>query len=437
MPTGTRPTRIVIVGAGFAGTACARGLARRLSGRAADVTVVDRNNYLLFTPLLVEAGVGRLEPRHVTVPVRQLLPGVRFLRAEVAEVDLEAREISCRATGRDDLQVVSYDHLVVAVGSITGLPRDPAMRDHLVGLQDLTDAIALRERMMRLLEVASASVDRERRRELLHVAVVGGSYAGVEVAGEYHALLRRASAAYPDVDAADCRVTLVEKAERLLSGLDTAMADYAAAELRRAGVEVRLGVGVTAAAEDGARLSDGTHLAARTLVWCAGVAPNPLIAQSGLPVDARGWVPSRPDLGVPGLEGVWAIGDCAMNPDPEGRPYPPTGQHASRLGAHAARNIAARLRGRATTPVVIRDRGTLVPLGPRTAVARALGRTWRGAPALALTRAVYLAKMPGLARKARIALAWALDLASPPPAVHLRLPRPETIARGARATDGD
>ncbi len=419
------PRRIVIVGGGFAGAYCAQALEREAGRAAVETVLIDRHNYFVFYPLLVEAGTGSLEPRHVVVPIRSFLQSTSFRMGEVTGVDLERREVAYRAWTTRESRTLAYDHLVLAPGSVTRLPPVPGLREYGRGMKSLGDAVALRDRAVALLEAADAESDPTRRRALLHFVVVGSNFTGVEVAGEYQMFLRKAVRRYRNLVADDCRITLVEIADRILSTLDAGLADYARRQLERRGIRIRLNDSVEQIRESDVRLRSGEVVPACTVIWCAGIAPSPLLDRLDLPRDDRGYVLCEPDLRVRGRDGVWAIGDAAVNPDAAGEPYPATAQHAVRQGIHLAGNLARLLAGESPRPLDYRPKGEIVPLGCRSAVAEILGIKLAGFPAWWLYRTVYLSKMPGLSRKARVALDWTFDLVFPPDVVQLGVHREE------------
>jgi NADH:quinone reductase (non-electrogenic) len=293
---------------------------------------------------------------------------------------------------------------------VTRRPDIPGLAGHAFEIKSLTDAVALRDHTVRLLETADAEPDEARRRARLRCVVVGGSFTGVEVAGEFHVFMRHASRGYPRLRPVDCSMTLVEASDRILPALDDDLSRYALAAMRRRGIDVRLRATVRRVEADRVTLDSGEEIPTHTLIWCAGIQPPPLAAALPLPKDRAGWILCEPDLRVRGMQDVWAIGDCAVKPDADGRPYPATAQHAVREGTHLARNIGRVLRGETSLPFIYASPGTLAPLGCRTAVARMFGVKLSGFPAWFLWRSVYLMKMPGWSRKARIALDWTMDL---------------------------
>ncbi|MHC4219383.1 MAG: NAD(P)/FAD-dependent oxidoreductase [Planctomycetota bacterium] len=400
--------RIVILGGGFAGAYCAQALQRQRLD--AEVLLIDRHNYFAFTPLLIEAGTGSLEPRHAVVPMRAFLKKAGFRMAEVTGADFDRREVTCRLVGADDGPTVPSDHLVIARGSVTRLPNVPGLHAFGHEMKSLGDAVALRDRAITLLELANATANPAERRALLHFVIVGGNFTGVEAAGEGHMFLQRAARLYPHVGADDISVTLIELSDRILSALGEDLSHYAAANLRKRGVQVLLETTVTAIERDRVTISDGRTIDAHTVIWCAGIEPNPVTRDWALPVDDLGYILCERDLRVRGLDNVWAIGDGAVNTDAEANAYPATAQHAVQQGSHLARNLAAVVQGRPTRPCDIRSRGALAALGCRTGVAKVYGIKLSGFAAWWLWRSVYWLKMPTLGRKVRVALDWTIDM---------------------------
>ncbi|MEX2219938.1 MAG: NAD(P)/FAD-dependent oxidoreductase [Phycisphaerales bacterium] len=403
------PKRIVVVGGGFAGAYCAQELERRLKPAEAEVLLIDRQNYFVFYPLLIEAGTGNVEPRHAVVSIRSFLRRAAFRMAEVTGLDPATRELLCLgADGRPHR--VGYDHLVIALGSVTRMPPVPGLREHGFQIKTLGDAITLRDRAIHLLEVAEATDDPQVRAASLRFVVVGANFTGAEIAGELDAVFRSAIREYPSLKLGEVRITLIDRGDRILSALDGALSEYAARRLTERGIDIRLRESVEEISAGSVRLTSGATLATRTVIWAAGIAPPPVVACMPLPLDGNGYIVCERDLRVRGHADIWGIGDCAVNTDAEGRAYPATAQHAVREGRACARNIARALRGRPTLPCDIRAQGSLAALGCRTGVAQVFGVNVSGFAAWWLWRTVYLLKMPGLARKLRVALDWTVQL---------------------------
>jgi NADH dehydrogenase len=406
---GNRP-RVVILGGGFGGAYCAHALAGTLPDGAADVLLLDQNNYFVFYPFLIEAGTGSLAASHAVISIRAFLKNAAFKMGAIRSVDPAAKTVTFRLSDAESDETIPYDQLVIALGSVTRLPDVPGLKQYGFGIKSLADAIALRDRAIRMLERADATSDPDRRKALLHFVVVGGNFTGVEVAGEFQVFLRQVTKRYPNLEPDDCRVTLVEIADRVLPGLDDDLSTYAVAKMRARKIDIRLRSSVREIGSDRVVLADGETLPCSTVVWCAGIAPNPVLADLALPKDEQGWLLCERDLRVRERPNVWAIGDCAVNPDRHGHPYPATAQHATRQAKHLAQNLARTLRGEATTEFDYESRGSLVGLGCRTGVAKVFGIKLSGFAAWFLWRTFYLLKLPGWGRRLRVALDWTMDL---------------------------
>lgn len=413
---------IAIVGGGFAGTAVARRLERRLRAGEAEIVLLSRDNYTLFTPMLPEVTSGELEVRHVVTPIRAQLHRTRFVLSEVGEIDVERRTVSYRHVLTGLTGTIAYDHLVLALGSQTSTFGLPGVAEHVWALKTLADADALRNHLVWLLELADTIADAPRRRRLLTIVVVGGGFTGVETAGETHQLFKSALRFYRRLELADVRMVLVEGGPVLLAGLPPKMGEYSRRILQRRGVEVLTGDGVTSVDATGVTLQSGKRIESETVVWSAGVAPSPTIASLALPKTKRGAVITSGDMRVDGVENVWALGDCAAIPDGERGLYPATAQHAIREGPHLADNIVRTLRGQATRPFVYQTLGMMAALGGRRAVAQLPGnRVLTGFLAWFLWRTYYLARLPGLDRRMRVAFDWTLELLFPRDIAELRV----------------
>jgi len=409
MTTNARKPQILILGGGFGGAYCARQLEKRLRPDEADITLINRTNYFVFTPLLVEAGTGALEPRHAVVPLRRFLRRTHLITAEVNEIDLAESEVVMESfLGTRSLR--PYDQLVIALGSVTRMPDVPGLREFGIGMKNLTDAIALRDRAVGLLELANETQDPEEKRKLLTFVVVGGNFTGVEVAGEFNEFLTEATRLYHNITPPEIRIVLVEREPQILPALDRELAQYASSRLTRRGVELLLEQTVTKIQSDSAELGSGETIPTATVIWVAGVAQNPLLSGLDLPRDRRGYIECEPDLRVKGCQNIWALGDNAVNPDPEGHAYPPTAQHAIREGKAAADNIARTFHGQPTRAFEYQSQGMMAPLGHHQGVARVFKMKFSGLPAWLLWRTFYLFKMPGFGRSVRVMLDWTLDL---------------------------
>jgi NADH:ubiquinone reductase (H+-translocating) len=413
---------IVIVGGGFAGIAVARRLERRLRPGEAEIVLLSRENYTLFTPMLPEVTSGELEVRHVVTPIREQLHRTRFVLADVDEIDVARRTLTYHHVLTGITTELRYDHVVLALGSSTSTFGLPGIAENTWALKTLDDADALRNHLVWLLELADTIDDDARRKRLLTLIVVGGGFTGVETAGEIVGLFRSVLRFYKRLRAGEVKMILVEAGPTLLAGLPEKMGRYSRRVLERRGVEVVLGDGVAAADENGLTLQSGRHIESETIVWSAGVKPSPTIAKIDLPLTRRGAVETGPDMQVRSVQGVWALGDCASIPDRKGGGvYPMTAQHAIREGPVLADNLVAVLRGQTTRPFDYRALGMMAALGGRKAVAQLPGnRVITGFIAWFLWRTYYLLRLPGLDRKLRVAFDWTLELLFPRDTAELR-----------------
>jgi NADH dehydrogenase len=390
---------VLVVGGGFAGSYVARLLKRR------GATVVSRENYMLYTPLLPEAASGTLEPRHVVVPLRQMCPHAELILGRVVAVDLERRRAQVQA--EEELFWLQADDLVFAPGAIVRTLPIPGLAEHSLGFKDLADAILLRNHVLRRLEVAAATrVSGHRRRELAFV-FVGAGYAGVEALAELHDLVRDALRFYPMLRGERQRWVLVDAAPKILPEIPTRLGDYAAELLARRGIEIKVRTTLTAVEPHAAVLSDGERILTSTVVWTAGVRANPVVERFGLPLDERGRIRVTPELRVEGHERVWALGDAAAVPNlaTPGRVDPPTCQHALRQ----ARRLAKNLRGPAK-PYRYRMLGEVATLGRYRGIANVMGVRLRGFVGWWVTRTYHLLQLPLLTRKLRVVTDWTVAL---------------------------
>ncbi|HUP18657.1 MAG TPA: NAD(P)/FAD-dependent oxidoreductase [Gemmatimonadota bacterium] len=414
----TRP-RVVVIGAGFGGLQCAKELA----GRPVDVLLLDRQNYHLFTPLLYQVASSLLNPSDIAMPVRAVIHGwanVRFRLADVTGVDLDARVVRT-ADGAE----ISWDWLVVAAGSRSNFFGLDSVERTAVGLKDLPDAIVIRNQVLSCFETAQWIDDVSARAPLTTFVVAGGGPTGVEYAGALSELLRLALRRdFPELDIGRSRVILVEAAERILGDFPPDLADYAAGELRRRGIEVRTGVAVTGADPSRVELSDGSAIEARTLVWAAGVLPEALAGALAAPRSAGGRIEVAPDLRIPGSERAFAIGDIAAV-DQGGAVLPMIAPPAMQEGRHAAANILRAIAGEPMRPFRYRDKGLMATIG-RNAGITVKGRVrLKGFLGWVAWLVIHLYYLIGFRNRMTVLFGWVWD--------YLRFDRPiRIIARGKR-----
>ncbi len=407
--------RVVILGGGFGGVACAQRLEQLLSHRPqVAVTLVSEGNFLLFTPMLAEVASGSLVPRHVASPLRATCPRTLVRRATVETIDPKARLVRIRATPGAAAEEIPYDQLVVAVGAVPAFHGLPGVAERAFTLKSLADATNLRDHVIGLLDVAENEPQPHVRRRLLTFCVAGGGFAGVELVAELHDLVHDVLVYHPRIERDEPRFVLVHSRDTILPELTEQLGAYALERLRKRGIEFVLGARVAGASDDGVRLVNGAAISTATLVWTAGNEPAPL-ALSLKTGSANRSLTTDSTLRVEGFDDIWAVGDCARIPDPNrgGQPCPPTAQHAIRQGHQAAENLVAAIDGRPARPFQFRTLGMLVVLGHNTAAAEIRGFRFSGLFAWFLWRGIYLAKLPGFEKKVRVLIDWLLDLVFP------------------------
>ncbi len=408
----SRP-HIVVVGAGFAGHEVAHRLTKLARGRA-EISIVNPTDYFLYAPLLPEVATGVLEPRRVAVSLSGSLPGVRLVLGDVDRIDLGRRVLSY--TNPEGMTgTLGYDRLVLAVGSVNKLLPIPGVTRYAHGFRGLGEALYLRDTVIRQIELADGADPAEARARTTFV-VVGAGYTGTEVAAAGVLFTAALARQHPGLGDVRPRWLLLDVASRVLPGLDEHMSRAADGVLRRRGVEVRLGTSVAEACPDGVRLSDGSFVPTRSLIWCVGVRPDPLVADLGLETH-QGRLVVDEYLTVPGHPEVIACGDAAAVPDltRPGEVTAMTAQHAVRQGRAAARMVAASYGDGERRPYRHRDLGFVVDLAGRDAVANPLGVPLSGLAAKAVTRGYHLLSIPG--NRVRVGSDWILGAVLPRQAV--------------------
>jgi len=421
----SRP-RVVIVGAGFAGYQAARRLSRREKDRI-EVVLISPEDYFLYVPLLPEVATGVLEARRITVPLAGTLPDVRMVLGTVDTVDLDRGQVGFTdPEGRRG--AIGYDRLLLAAGSVNKLLPIPGVTEHAHGFRTLPEALYLRDHVTRQIELADTASAAAEATARCTFVVVGAGYTGTEVAAHGVLFTRALAKQHPGLERAGVRPRwlLLDVADRVLPELDKRLSDDADRVLRRRGVAVRTGTSVAEAGHDGVRLTDDTFVPTRSLIWCVGVRPDPLVADVGLET-VKGRLAVDTYLNVPGRPEVFAAGDAAAVPDltRPGSITPMTAQHATRHGAAAARNIAASLGHGERRPYQHRDLGFAVDLGGLQATADPLHIPLSGPLAKAVTSGYHLLSLPG--NRVRVTADWLLDAMLPRQAAQLGLVRAPAV----------
>jgi NADH:ubiquinone reductase (H+-translocating) len=400
--------RILILGGGFGGIATARHLERRLRRRPdTEIVLVSQDNFVLMTPLLFEVFSGMLDLRSCSVPIRAFLKRTRFVEATVHGIDLDARKVQLSSPEKDN--ELTYDQLVVALGSKTNRKLIPGS-EHAFTFKTLVDALLLRNYVIERFERADVETNPQRKSELLTFVIIGGGLVGVELLGELTAFVDGITPLYAHVERDEVRFVLLQAADRIMPEIDPALAEYGAKVLAaRRGVEVRTNALVQAIEPRHVHLAEET-IAADTIVLAAGVVPHPVVA--GLPVekDKRGCILVEPTMRCPGHAEVWALGDCASIPGPNGKPYPSLAQHALREASALAENIFRVLNERPPKPFIYATLGMMGSLGHNIGFGQFLKVRIHGFPAWFIRRTYYLLQMPGWSRRLRMMIDWTFGL---------------------------
>jgi NADH dehydrogenase len=427
-------SRVLILGGGFGGIYAAIELERALRGRRdISITLVTRDNYFLFTPMLHEVAASDLEMNTIVNPLRKMLRQVKTFTGNIEAINLNRRCVAVTHGFDRHVHELSYDHLIVALGSSTNFFGLPGVRDAALTIKTLDDAIELRNRLITHLEEANSECAAGERQPLLTFVVVGAGFAGVETLGGIHDFLREAIRFYPNLTPEFVRTILISSDEFILPELGKRLGAYAQRKLAARGVEIITRARVSGVRDSIVELSDGRTILATTLIWAAGNAPNPLVGDLPVP-KSGGRILVNEYLEVKEFPGVWALGDCASIPDRKtGGFHPPTAQHAIREARCAARNVAADIVGGKRKAFGFSTLGRLAAIGRRSGVANVFGLNFSGFLAWWLWRTVYLFKLPRLEKKMRVALDWTLDLcfAKDFACVTARHPSSTTVSKGS------
>jgi NADH:ubiquinone reductase (H+-translocating) len=404
------PKRIVILGGGFAGLAVAMELDKQLARNpAVEVTLINRSNFFLFTPMLHEVAASDLDLTTIVNPVRKVLRHVHFFAGQVEKIDLGQKSIIVSHGFDRHQHALPFDFLIVSLGSVTNLYGISGLEEHALALKTLGDAMRLRNHIIAHLEEADSECCKLKE-PLLTFVVAGGGFAGVETVAGINDFARKALRSYPRLTEDMLRIVLVHSGPTILPELQDRLSIYAQKKLASRKVEIRLNTKVEAFSGKAVRLTDGVTIPTNTLVWTAGISPNPLL--DSIPcAKERGRLLVTDSLELMDWPDVWALGDCAAVPDRRtGKFHPPTAQHALRQAKTVAQNVVAALRGTQKKGFNFSTVAQLAAIGQRTGVANILGVNFSGFVAWWLWRTIYLSKLPRFEKKLRVAFDWTLDL---------------------------
>lgn len=405
--------RVVILGGGTVGLYTARRLRKRLGKREAAIVVVDPRPYMTYAPFLPEAAAGSIDPRNVVAPHRRALKGVDVLQGKVSEINHAGRTVQITPEEGDPYWI-TYDHLVVGLGSVARTLPIPGLAEQGIGFKNVEEAIAVRNHVLNRIDLAASTWDPELRKRMLTFVFVGGGFAGIEALGEVEDMARAAVKYYKAIEQEELRFVLVEGSPRILPEVSEELGGYTLEQLRKRQIEIHLSTFLNSCVDGHVVLSNKLEFDAETIVWTAGVKANPVLQDSDLPLDKMGRVTCNAALQVVDADGAvvpdaYAAGDCAAVPDlfNPGQMCPPNAQHALREGNHLGDNLARVLRSAEVTEYKHKNIGAVASLGMYKGVAQMFGRIKvRGFLAWVLHRTYHVAAMPTWNRKIRIAAGW-------------------------------
>ncbi|MFZ1973868.1 MAG: FAD-dependent oxidoreductase [Candidatus Acidiferrales bacterium] len=404
--------RVLIVGGGFAAVKFAKTLRNKLRSSECEILLFNRENHMVFHPLLADVAGASINADAAVAPLRQMLPGVECRTERVQSIDLPASEIEFdSASGA--LARLHYDHVVIACGAESNLGIIPGMTEHAFAFKVMRDAIDLRQHIVRQMENAEASSDPDRRRWYLSFIIVGAGFSGAEVAGEINELVRSSTRFYRNFRKEDVTVTLVHSQDQILPEVAPKLRAFAQKRMQKAGISMLMNTRAVAATHEGIQLQDGRMLGGATVICTIGTTISPIVERLNVAKE-RGRIRTVPDMRIEGQTNAWAIGDCALIVNAfDNKPSPPTAQFAERQGRQAALNLVRVLRSEPTQPFRFKALGQLCSIGGYEAVAEMVGMRISGFPAWVIWRAVYLFKLPTWSRRIKVALDWVWDVLFP------------------------
>lgn len=420
--------RIIVVGGGFGGVKCARKLRAKLNVSDFQIVVFNRENHMVFHPLLAEVVSASVQPKDVGAPLRQLLHGVQCRTEEVTNIELKKNQLLYEAHD-GQIRGMDYDYLILTCGNTVNLSLVPGMDEHAFPLKTIGDALTLQAHVMEQMERAEVCDNPERKRWYLSFVIVGGGFSGVEVAGEINDLLRSSRKFFQNIGDDDISVTIVHSRDEILPEVSTGLRKFAQEKMMQSGVKMLLNARATLATPEGLRLGDGSFLHAATVVCTVGTTTMPLVQRMAAE-KTGGRLVTEPDMRLKGIDNVWAFGDCAAVVNAiDGKLSPPVAQFAERQGVQAADNVVAVINGQPTKPFSFQMQGQMCSIGGHSAVAEILGIHLSGMLAWFIWRGIYLMKLPSFAQQMKVGIEWACDLIFPRTLAHLRADRSRRIGR--------
>ena len=421
-------SKVVIIGGGFAGVKCAKTLSKKLNLNEYEIVLFNKENHMVFHPLLAEVVGGSLDPDPVTTPLRQMLPKVRCRTEEVHSIDLDKNLVTYE-NNNSTYDSLEYKYIVICSGSDVNLSIIPGMQDHAFPIKTVGDAIALRVHVIEQLEKAEVEEDPDVKKDLLSFIIIGGGFSGIEVAGEINDLVRGSNRFYKNIDEKDVTVTVVHGQDQILPEVSPSLRDYAQTKMEKAGVTFILGSNASFVTNKGVGYGENGMVKGNTVVGAVGNTMPSVINRLSAEKE-RGRILNEPDMRIKGRENAWAIGDCAWTINSyDNNPCPPTGQFAERQGNQTALNIVRVIKGEETKPFLFNPIGLLCAIGGNNAVAEIKGIRISGFFAWFMWRAIYLFKIPKFSKKVKVGLDWGWDIFFARDLAHTKIQQTDTVAR--------
>ncbi|MBZ0187391.1 MAG: FAD-dependent oxidoreductase, partial [Candidatus Obscuribacterales bacterium] len=420
--------RIIILGGGFAGVKCAKTLRKLLSKEDVEIVLFNKENHMVFHPLLAEVASAAIKTKDVAAPLRLLLSKVKCRTEEVLNIDLDGSFVEYEAYD-GTRRKMSYDQIVISCGTSANLAMIQGMDEHAFALKTVGDALLIQSHVIDQLEKAEVCDDPEKKSWFLSFIVIGGGFSGVEVAGEINELVRKSCRYYESVCNADVRVVLVHSQSQILPEVNPSLREFARAKMEKVGVEFILNAAASHANNRGVFLKDETFVPGATIVCTVGTRPHFLVERLTIEKD-RGRLKTCADMSLPGYNNAWSIGDCAAIPNEvTGEMSPPVAQFAERQGVQVAHNIKARLDDKPTSPFSYHMKGVMCSIGGHNAVAQIGNFRVSGFPAWFLWRSIYLMKLPSFMQKCKVGIEWACDLIFPRDITYVKTDRSRSVSR--------
>ena len=406
--------KILILGGGFGGINVLKSIQNKFKNEPnIRISIVSKDNYFLYTPMLPQVSSGLIHPSDITIPIRKLCKQAEFYQASISSIDLEQKLVTITRTFDGKVRALDYDYLIIALGSNTNFFDNKNIEEHSFVIKTVEDAIAIHDQIINMLESAAQISDVDFKKKLMTFTVVGAGFAGVETMGEINYLVRESvKNFYPSIGKENISMNLVASEEFILPELGPKLGKDAGKYLRKAGVNVITNTKAVDTGEDFVELDNGEKIPCMTLIWAAGVVIDPIVSSLKCKHDKSGKLKVGKYLRLTEYENVFALGDCALITNPStGKAYPPTAQNSIHQSTTVANNLYSMITGKTKLKeFTFESKGMMTTLGRRVAIAVVYGLHCKGSLAWLIWRTYYLYKLPMLEKRFQVATSWIADL---------------------------